>query len=145
MVLQDDDKHHSPCGTTTLDNTELFKPVAGKTSARCFYFYFKKKLSSGKQTLNCNTELVLFYSFCTVSTGAQWSLSLSALGPRGLHMHKQGVKLATWGMMFSVIKENEKIKLTQKKKKKRNFLRSKSPVSYFFPSVTRRAILLYNC
>lgn len=24
MVLQDDEKHHSPCGTTTLDKMELF-------------------------------------------------------------------------------------------------------------------------
>lgn len=30
MVLQDDEKHHSPCGTTTLDNTELFNLLLEK-------------------------------------------------------------------------------------------------------------------
>lgn len=43
MVLQDDEKHHSPCGTTTLDNTELFNLLLEKNNVLMFLHLVNKK------------------------------------------------------------------------------------------------------
>lgn len=71
MVLQDDEKHHSPCGTTTLDNMALFKLKKKKV----FTLNGKKNpVFCSRQTVDCKLEYFLFYafySFSTVCTGAQ--------------------------------------------------------------------------
>lgn len=43
MVLHDDEKHHSPCGTTTLDNTEIFNLLLEKLVFNVFTLNEKKK------------------------------------------------------------------------------------------------------
>ena len=81
MVLQDDEKHHSPCGT--LDNTELFnllleKHVSNvftlngerkKKNLFCAVFCSLQSRSDGlqKQSISLSSA---FYSFYTVCTGA---------------------------------------------------------------------------
>lgn len=46
MVLHDDEKHHSPCGTTTLDNTELLNLLLEKLVFDVFTLNEKKKFCS---------------------------------------------------------------------------------------------------
>lgn len=46
MVLQDDEKHHSPCGTTTQDNTELFNLLLEKLVFDVFTLNEKKQFCS---------------------------------------------------------------------------------------------------
>lgn len=44
MVLHNDEKHHSPCGNTTLDNTELFNLLLEKLVLNVFTLNEKKNL-----------------------------------------------------------------------------------------------------
>ena len=81
MVLQDDEKHHSPCGT--LDNTELFNLLLEKhvfnvftlngerekKSVLCRFFCSLQSRSVGLQKQSVSLSSA-FYSFYTVCTGA---------------------------------------------------------------------------
>jgi len=125
MVLHDDEKHHSPCGTTTLDNTELLNLLLEKLVFDVFTLNEKKKIlfcavlftsqeTEKWQTVDCKIERVLFsafYSFYTVFTGAHLISQPCYIQAHCLDLHKQKVKLATWEMMFSVIRRKKKKKL----------------------------------
>lgn len=88
----------------------MFLHLMKKNKQSCAVLFTSKETSEW-QTVDCKLEHILFYafySFYTVCTGAHLiSQPCHALG-HYLDLHKQKVKLATWGMMFSVIQTKTK-------------------------------------
>lgn len=136
MVLHDDEKHHSPCGTTTLDNTELLNLLLEKlvfdvftlnekkkNSVLCRFVHFTgnrevtdSRLQNRACPLFCILQLLYSFYWC--------SFNLSALLHSGSLPGSAQTESEASHMGNDVFCHS-------KKKKKKN-LRSKSVVSYFF-------------
>lgn len=129
MVLQDDEKHHSPCGNYNFRQYGALETCCWKNLFDVFTLNEKKnKLfcavlftseeTQEWQTVDCkNRAYPLHYTahyssiFYTVCTGAHLISPPCYTQAHCLDLHKQKVKLATWEMMFSVIQKKKNLKI----------------------------------